>query len=137
MADQAGSERKSQLIFEMERSRSELARSIQGVKGDLSVTAHLKRTVLRRKLVSITTAAVVGLVLTRLLFRKKKAVKEVAAAAQFGGRFRENERAGVWLSVLGLLIPLLKPVVTTLLSRNLADYAKDGHPPSLRPLARR
>ena len=137
MADQANADRKSQLILEIERSRSGIARSLRGVKQDVSVTARLKRAVARSKFVSIAAAGVAGLVVTRLLFHKKKAVIELPAETQLAGRLRETERAGFWLSVLGLLVTVLKPVMTSMLSRKLADFAARNGQASPRALTRR
>ena len=113
-----------QLVYELERSRSALARNARGVRRDLNVTTHLKRAVIRRKLATLAAAAVAGMVVTRLLFRKKKVVQQVAEAAHHapGG-----SNSGFWLGVLGLLVTLVKPAVTQLLSRKIADYASgDG-----------
>ena len=130
MADQAEGNRKAQLVYELERSRSEFARSARGVRRGVSVTAVLKRAVVRRKLATLVGAVVAGLVLTRLLFRKKKADPGQYAAAAMPAmpRSKEGERAAFLLGVLGLLVTLVKPAVTSFLSRKIADYASgDGH----------
>jgi len=133
MADETAAERKSQLINELERSRLGVAQGWRGARKGASLTGGLKWAVERRKLAWLTGAAIGGLVLTRLLFRKKKAVREVAAMHQVHAGINQSQRAGILLSILGLLVTLFRPAVTNYLSRKIADYTSgDGHIPAPR-----
>jgi len=127
MADETAAERKSQLINELERSRLGVAQGWRGARKGASLTGGLKRAVERRKLAWLTGAAIGGLVLTRLLFRK------VAAMHQVHAGINQSQRAGILLSILGLLVTLFRPAVTNYLSRKIADYTSgDGHIPAPR-----
>jgi hypothetical protein len=127
MAQKAHDLRKTQLVAELERSRAELARGLGGVREDVSVTSYLKRSLPARKWSWFAGAAVGGLVLTRLLFRGKGtqaiAESQPASRSSKASKSSEPERAGIWLTLFGLLATMLKPTLTRIISQRIADFA--------------
>ncbi len=130
MAEQSKADRKSQLIAELERSRSEWARSIRGVRHDLDVGAHLKHAFVRQKTAWLTGAAITGWVLAKLPSRKKTP----KAASARASKLKDKERGGLLLTVLSLAVTLLRPAATAFASRKIAEFAsRNGHEPKSRP----
>jgi hypothetical protein len=139
MAAQPASDRKSQLIAELERSRAELDRSLRGVRYDLKVGPHLQHAFLRHKGVWLAGAALAGWLISRLPARKKAMPNNSGARHQnSANRPKEPERAGVVLAVLSVLGAVLKPAVTAFASKQIAELVKKNVPTAFaRPQPRR
>ncbi len=133
MAGDAPANRKAELMAELHRSRQALSESIGGLRGDLDVGRHLRQSFTRSRTGWLTGAAVTGMVLSALPFLKKKKKKEPAFSLPFFSRradpVQEKAKGGLLLAILGIVASLLKPVVTTFLTRKLATYATglNGH----------
>jgi len=134
MAEQSQADRKSQLIAELERSRSEFAHGVRGLRQDMDVGAHLKHAFVRQKAVWLGGAAIMGWLLAKLPSRKKK----VKVAPIRSAKVTEAERGGILLTVLNLLVPLLKPAVMAFATKKVQEFAsRNGHGAKDQRFARR
>mgnify|MGYP006976762806 CR=1 FL=1 len=108
-------DRKAQLVAELEQSRRKMGREFQEIRGGLNVGSRLRAAFFRQKAVWVTGALLGGWLLTRLPVRRKKASTTVKVVEAKEGK------SMVW-AILGLLVTLLKPAVTSILSDKLAEY---------------
>lgn len=132
MAQQSQADRKSQLIADLERSRTELGRSLSGVRQDLDVGSHLKHAFARQKTAWLAGAVIAGWILSRIPARKKSAPKSSVKTSP-RTELKETERAGIWLALLSLLGTLIKPAVTAFVSRKIAQYVENNQDDSSPP----
>ncbi len=129
MAGNATANRKAELMAELHRSREALSESLVGLRGDLDVGRHLRQSFTRSRTGWLTGAAVTGMVLSALPFLKKKKKKEPRLMSlPFFNRRRpdpveESAKGGLLLAILGIVASLLKPVLTTFVTRKLTAYA--------------
>lgn len=134
MAEQSQADRKSQLIAELERSRSEFAHGVRGLRQDMDVGAHLKHAFVRQKAAWLTGAAITGWLLAKLPTRRKKA----KPAAIRPPKPSESERGGILLMLLNMLIPLAKPAVTAFATKKVQEFvSRNGREPKDQRFAKR
>lgn len=126
MVEQSQTDRKSQLIAELERSRSELARGLRGVRYDVSLAPHLKHAFVRHKSLWLLGAAAAGWVLSRLPAHSKKTSKKNGAALldRSPKKQKESERAGIALAIVGVLGTLFKPAIKAFATRQITEFVK-------------
>ena len=120
MAQQSEANRKAQLIAQLERERHAFARSVGGLRQDLDVSSHLKHSFLSQKAVWFAGAGLTGWVLSRLPSRKRR---EPIAANGKEVHAKGGERGALILSILGMLIPLVRPAVTAFISQKVEEFA--------------
>jgi len=127
MAEQSQADRKSQLIAELERSRSDLARDLRGVRHGLDVGAHLRHAFVRQKAAWLGGAALTGWLLSRLPSRRKAVPRGDKPLAGMP-KPKQSERGGLLLAALGVAGTILKPAITALATRKIKEFAasRDG-----------
>ena len=108
---------KEALIAELERARSRMTAHCWELGHDVDVPTKLKASISGHRAVWLSVAGVFGLLMTQLLFRRKKVVVEPKRS-----RKKEVERAGVaglLLGVLRLLVPVVKPMIMTWVTQRM------------------
>ena len=114
------SQRKADLLAELQVSRAQLSRALRATGEDLDVAARLKQSILHRKTAWFTGAAIVGWVVTRLPGRRPAAPQKPAAPL---GWTQKTERAGLLFAVLSFLFNLSKPFLTALATRKIGQLS--------------
>lgn len=115
-------DRKAELISELAWSRAEIARDLHETRNDLDLVAHLRQSVMERKTVWFTGAAVAGWVLSRLPGRRKKAAKSKALHVA-DSKGNAEQRNGILLAILGALFNLARPVLAGIATRKIKELA--------------
>ena len=113
-------DRKAELISELAWSRAEMSRDLHDARNDLDLVAHLKHSVVQRKTIWLTGAAVAGWVLSRLPVRRKKSEPK---ALHVSVSRKSTERNGMLLAILGALFSMFRPVLTSLATRKISELA--------------
>jgi hypothetical protein len=108
------------LAGDLDRARARLARSTEALRRDLDVPAHLKSSFHQNKAAYIGGATVFGLLLSKLPARKKKIYVERKGKEAI----REVEKAGLWLVALQFLFKTFRPMLTSLLAKQVTDFVK-------------
>jgi hypothetical protein len=115
-------DRKAQLIAELEWSRSELARNLRSVHGDLDVPSRFRHSVVHRTTAWLGGAALAGWILSRLPSRRKKP-KPAALPGHDKGWMKGAGRTGILLATLNALFNLSKPFIATFARRKIQQMA--------------
>jgi hypothetical protein len=111
------------LAADLDRARSRLARSAGALRGDLDIPAHLKHSFHGNKAAYIGGATLFGLLLSKLPARKKKIYVERKGKETA----REVEKAGIAgmaLMLLQFLFKTFRPMLTTLVAKQVTDFLK-------------
>jgi hypothetical protein len=108
------------LAADLERARSRLGRNLDALRHDLDVPAHLKHSFHENKAAYIGGATFFGLLLSKLPARKKKIYVERKSKEGV----REVEKAGVWIMILQFLFKTFRPMLTSLISKQVTDFVK-------------
>jgi hypothetical protein len=116
----AESDVKVELAAELERTRARLARNFGALRQDMDVGTHLKHSLAEHKTAYIGGATVLGLLLSKLPARKKKIYVERKSKEAV----KEVEKAGIWIVLLQLIFKAFQPMLTSLVSKQLASYLK-------------
>jgi len=131
------SERKSELIARLARSRRELDSSLEAVRHDLDVGQRLRHSIKEQKTLWLTGAAVSGWLLARLpggRRRKESSGKRKEHAREV--RFTEPGAAkgGLLLALLSFAATVLKPVITRYATGLVSEWMerRQNLPPSSR-----
>jgi len=111
---------KTELAADLARARARLAGNFDALRRDVDVPALLKHSFRQNKAAFIGGATLFGLVLSKLPARKKKVYVDRKA----GEGVREIEKAGLWLIVLQFLFKTLRPMLTSLVTKQLSDFLK-------------
>jgi hypothetical protein len=111
---------KIELAADLERARARLARNAEALRHDLDVPAHLKQSFHENKMAYIGGATVFGLLLSKLPARKKKVYVERKGK----DTVRAAEKAGIWLILLQLLFKAFRPILTSLVAKQVTDFVK-------------
>jgi hypothetical protein len=111
---------KTELAADLERARARLAGNFAALRRDVDVPTILKHSYRQNKAAFIGGATLFGLLLSKLPARRKK----VYIGGKVKEGVREAEKAGLWLVVLQFLFKTLRPMLTSLLSKQVADFVK-------------
>lgn len=111
---------KIELAADLDRARARLARGAEALRHDLDLPAHLKHSFHEHKAAYIGGATFFGLLLSKLPARKKKVYVERKGK----DTVREVEKAGLWLILLKMLFNAARPMLTTLLAKQVTDFVK-------------
>ena len=114
----AESEVKLELAADLDRARARLAGSFAGVRKEMNVAAHLKRSFHENKVAYIGGATFFGLLLSRITGGGRGKTKKA------GKGVKEIEKAGIWLIVLQFLLKTLGPVLSSLLEKQVTGFVK-------------
>ena len=123
MAQKPGQEKSlHQLRQEVAHSRDWLARDLSGLRYELDFPLKFRKSFQRRTALWITAAVVIGVVFAVMPARTKKApfkVKEKRRSDAKEGILG----AGLALGALKLVVTLLRPAVTTFISKKMSGSA--------------
>jgi hypothetical protein len=111
---------KIELAADLDRARLRLARNFDALRHDLDVGAHIKESFRHNKAAFIGGASFLGLVLSRLPVRRKKI--EIEGKGKDG--VKQAEKAGIWLLVLDFAFKTLRPLLTSFVTKQVADYMR-------------
>ena len=121
--------RKDELIAELARSRSGMTLHAGQVKYQSDVPRRLKSSFRDHVGVWLTGALVTGGAISLLPAREKKVyVNPLSKTGRAKAKTKiitevENpKKAGFWVTLLGLLMPIIKPIATRLLTKHLSTY---------------
>jgi hypothetical protein len=119
--------RKSELIAELARARSEITRSSGGLRRELSVKRRLASAFRRHSMAWLAGAGLLGALLTRLPGRSKKVV--VTPFSRKAGTEEKVMKAGLLITVLKIVFDLVRPALTKWLTRRVVTYAEQRFSP--------
>jgi hypothetical protein len=111
---------KIELAADLDRARARLARNFDALRRDLDVPTHLKHSFHENKAAYIGGATFFGLLLSKLPPRRKKVYVERKSK----GVVAQTEKAGLWLIVLQFLFKTFRPMLTSLISKQVTDFVK-------------
>jgi len=111
---------KTELAADLDRARARLARNFDALRHDLDVGTHLKKSFHQNKAAYIGGATVFGLLLSKLPARRKKVYVERKSK----DRIKEAEKAGMWLILLEFLFKTLRPLLTSLVTKQVANFVR-------------
>jgi len=118
---------KRRIISELAEARLGLAGSAAIVKDRLDLPARVSASFRRNSWGWVSLAAIVGWVLARLPFRRKKIYVEGGSRRRLKGEEKpERKRDLVWMIWDGVW-SLAKPLLTAYLGRKLAQTTGDSH----------
>jgi hypothetical protein len=86
----------------------------------MDVRTHLKASFHQHKAAYIGGATFFGLLLSKLPARKKKVYVERTSKAAV----KEVEKAGIWLVLLQFLFKTFRPMLASLITKQVADYVR-------------
>lgn len=122
--------RKAALKRQIEEARRGISRSVDGLRHDLDVKAHLKESVVEKKGLWLGGAALVGWLLAGWPRRRRKALPPPAPASHRDEDARREppvavqmQRGGLLMAVLGLVGSILRPALTRFVTRKLTELA--------------
>jgi len=111
---------KVELAAELDRARAALARGCDAVRHDMDVATRFKASFHENKAAYIGGATVFGLLLSKLPSRKKKVFVE----RKTKDALKETEKAGLWLILLEFLFKTLRPMLTSIISKQVTNFVK-------------
>ena len=112
-----------ELRADIARSRDRFAKDLRGFRREIDIPRKIKRSFQRQTAVWITAAVVVGALLIVLPARRRKVVVE--AKAPKGGRGpKKVVEAGFLLGALKFAATVLRPVVTSYVTKKMRAYAE-------------
>ena len=109
-----------ELKTEIARSRERVERDLRGLRYELDFRRKIKRSFQQQTVAWITAAAVVGTLLVLLPARKKKIYIDAKTGDK---RKKQMLEAGFFLGALKIAATLLKPVITTFLTKKISGYS--------------
>ena len=128
MAKKSGKKPAAELRDEIARSREQVARRVNRVRGEVDLPRKIRRSVRREPVPWIVGAIAVGLLLTALATRRKKVyVNEKSGGSKGGSKLLE---AGFVLGVLRIAATLFKPMIMNFVQKKLGSHT--GRPPSIK-----
>ena len=111
---------KIELAADLDRARGRLARNFDALRHDLDVGTHLKQSFHENKAAYIGGATLFGLLLSKLPVRRKKIYVERKPK----DGIKEVEKAGLWLILLQFLFKTLRPLLTSLVTRQVTEFVR-------------
>ncbi|MDB6171736.1 MAG: hypothetical protein JWL59_1047 [Chthoniobacteraceae bacterium] len=113
-------ERKKTLIHELDRARAELSAHSRGARAHAHPAVKLRAAFAKNRLIWISGAAVLGLVLAKIPARTKKVVVNRKNEKQMANA----GKAGLALGALKMAFDLGKPFIMSWATGRLGDLAK-------------
>ena len=122
MAKESGRDQSTgELRVEIARSRERVARDLRGLRYELDFPRKFRRSFRQQTVAWITAIVVVGTLIAVLPVRKKK----VYVDAKSGRKTKRNLlEAGFALGVLKIAASLLKPAITTFVTKKILGYPR-------------
>ena len=111
---------KIELAADLEKARARLARNFGALRQDLDLGTHFKHSFHENKAAYIGGATVLGLLISKLPARKKKIYIERKPKSGI----KEAEKAGIWLILLDFLFKALRPMLTTLVTKQVTNFVR-------------
>jgi len=111
---------KTELAADLDRARAGLARNFDALRHDLDLETHLKQSFHENKAAYIGGATVVGLLLSKLPTRRKKIYVERKSKEGI----KEVEKAGLWLILLEFVFKMLRPMLTSLVTKQVTEFVR-------------
>lgn len=118
---------KAELIAEIERARARLGKSIDGLRRDADLGAHVRSSFSRHKAAWIGGAGIAGWVLSRLPARKRKV--PLPPGKNDGHKIRELAGTGLLLGVLKFFFSMCRPFLASFARQKISDFAARRQPP--------
>ncbi len=118
-------ESKIALAADLDRARARLGRNLGALRQDLDLPTHLKRSFEHHKIAYVGGASIFGLLLAKLPARRKKIYVERKTSE----RVKEAEKAGIWLVLIQLLFKTFRPMITSLVAKQVTEYVKSRAQP--------
>jgi hypothetical protein len=116
----AEDDRKTELMAELEAARSRATVNFRALRKDLDFPTRAKRAFARQPLAWIGGASFLGLIVSRLSFRKRKVVVVRKGKEPM---IEKAEKAGLLLGILKLVFDLVRPALTTWVTKFVTEYA--------------
>jgi hypothetical protein len=113
-------ERKKELIAELEHSRAQMGDYVHLLGHDLDFRTRARRAFARHPAVWIGTALILGLVISRLPIRRKKAAADVPRK-KVEPTIEKAGVAGLALGVLKVAFDIARPALTSWVTRRFAE----------------
>ncbi len=119
--------RKNELIAELARSRTGMSLHAEQVRYQSDVSRRLKSSFRHHVGLWLTGALVTGGAISLLPAREKKGYVNPLSKSGKSKTAKANDvenpkKPGFWMAILGLLMPVIKPIVTRLLTKHLSTY---------------
>lgn len=111
---------KTALRAELDASRQRIGTNFHALRGDLDIPKRAKQAFARQPIAWVAGASVIGLILAKLTFGRKKTVvvkrvgKETAV--------EKVEKTGLALGVLKIAFDMARPALTKWLTQYATDY---------------
>ena len=120
-----------ELKVEIARSRDQFTRDLRGFRREIDIPRKIKRSFQRQTAAWLTAAVVVGAILILLPARRKlvKVEPKVKTGGKSKGRVVE---AGFVLAALKFAATVLRPVITSFITKKMNAFVNHPEPP--RPL---
>lgn len=116
----AEDERKAELTGQLARSRTQITTNVHALGRDLDFASRARRAFKTHPAVWIGGAILIGLVISRLPFGRKKVTVKVGKKAE--PTVEKVERAGLLLGALKIAFNILRPTLMGWATRWVADY---------------
>ena len=121
MAQKSGHDKSiDELTAEIAASRERMARDLRGLHYELDFAGKLRRSFRKQTVSWLTAAAAVGALIAFAPMRKKKIYIDAKSGKKTKKRLVET---GFALGALKIAATLLKPVITTFLTKKISGYA--------------
>jgi len=121
-------ESKIALAANLDRARARLGQNLEALRHDLDVKTHLKHSFEHNKIAYVGGASIFGLILSKLPARRKKVYVE----RKTNERVKNVEKAGIWLVILQFLFNTFRPMLTSLVAKQVTEYVKSRAEPDRR-----
>src|SRR5436309_1358986 len=126
MAKESGRDKPTdELKTEIVRSRERVTRDLRGLRYELDFPRKIRRSFQQQTVAWITAAAIVGVLLVVLPMRKKK----IYVNAKKSGKKAKLLEVGFALGALRIAATLLKPVIVSFVSKQIAGYGNRAGTP--------
>jgi len=116
----AEDDRKTELMADLDAARGRVTVNLRALRRDLDVPTRAKRAFARQPLAWIGGASFLGLMMTRIAFRKKQVVVVHKGKES---TVEKAEKAGLLLGILKLVFDLARPALTKWATKFVTDYA--------------
>ena len=119
--------RKNELIAELARARSGMALHAGQVQYQADVPRRIKSSFRHHVGLWLTGALITGGAISLLPARERKVYVNPLSKSGKAKTAKTNDvenprKAGFWMTLLGLLMPIIKPIATRLLTKHLSTY---------------